>query len=1131
MERAVRRGFISVWMVLKKHPPKSPFRLRQRSFGGQVKGGLSGRMGFAVVLSAGLACLAAVAQVLPEPAVLWSQATLYRDEWGVPHVYAENPQALGFAYGYAQAEDHLETLLLAYRMANGRLAAVLGPAYAESDAFSIKMNHARLAQAALEQVDPVTRDLCEGFALGINSWIVDHPGAAPAWADGAQAKDVLALWHAFLMSFAPFDAPGIWHRPPAMETGNAWAMAPSRTAEGKAVLVINPHEHFDGAFQWCEAHLVLGDLDVSGAALCGVPVIVMGHNAVLGWALTPNSPDFADVYNERFAAAGGENGKKQDKGDRPQITPDMVALLEYMAQARPYYVRTDAGMEERLVPSYLGPRGPLFEDSAAGLFSWRIGGYYDFGGLRQLMEMGRAPSLGAFQDALRLQQLPCFHITYADRDGNIFYLYNTKTGARPEVPPAAAASKEEAQTVLRWDRPLPVGVDLVSWVNGISVDALPAVTNPASGYVQACGSPPWTVTENSGLAAENWPAWLLGDAESYRARRARELLRAGTRSFRDNQSMLFDTVVPAAVDTVPALLSMAEQRADLVKAAHPDLVNGLALLKDWNFVADVNSPGMTFYHVWWAMLRNQAGRGVGERDLYALLASNTPEAQAAALRAAEDASRMMRNEFQTLSVPWGERHRMRRGTREEAAPGAATGEPILLISDQIWDDGKWIASYGTGFAMAVQFGDIPEAVSLSPFGTSDNPRSAHYTDQMDLLTQRRFKRALYTPEAVMRHADHALGTVITLLPQGVTGAVTFHGDGPMQARLLTQTKAPGDLPEGYAAFTLYVSPQRSPQGRATRLDVSLCVPAAVCADDKLAGLALFTYEDGLGWYQPEPQEFDAATRAFHARHDTVGRAYAVLGPASALQPLPPEAAKTDTAVTPGAEAAADAGPVGIDVLLQQHALPRPVTGTPRFKLERLDTRKKAGTGTPEGNAPGPETVSEPGKVFKFERHDAPAAKKEKGAPTMPEVPGFRYGPGMPDEFGVPRTPGGDSPGRKFKIDRLDKPELPQGMDGTSVPETPAPETPSPKAVKDVPEPPKAAPADTETEKAPEAPPAAEAPEKAQPAKDAGGRPELPAVIPQDPSFNFGPNFKGAGSDSDNSASGKHGTFHIERVKP
>ncbi|HEX72527.1 MAG TPA: hypothetical protein ENN65_04365, partial [Candidatus Hydrogenedentes bacterium] len=84
--------------------------------------------------------------VAPSPAAdPWAEATLYRDEWGVPHVYADTPRGLGFAFGWAQAEDHLDDMLMAYRMANGRAAEVLGESWADSDAFSLKMGHARLA--------------------------------------------------------------------------------------------------------------------------------------------------------------------------------------------------------------------------------------------------------------------------------------------------------------------------------------------------------------------------------------------------------------------------------------------------------------------------------------------------------------------------------------------------------------------------------------------------------------------------------------------------------------------------------------------------------------------------------------------------------------------------------------------------------------------------------------------------------------------------------------------------------------------------------------------------------------------------------------------------------------------------
>jgi len=140
-----------------------------------------------------------------DPHELWTQATVYRDEWGVPHVTADNPAALAFAFGYAQAEDHIEPMLKACRIACGSAAEVFGPDYAASDAFALSMGHAALAEEALGEVDPITLDLCRGFALGVNAWIVDFPDQVPPWAEGLRPEDILALWHCYLMSFAPYD--------------------------------------------------------------------------------------------------------------------------------------------------------------------------------------------------------------------------------------------------------------------------------------------------------------------------------------------------------------------------------------------------------------------------------------------------------------------------------------------------------------------------------------------------------------------------------------------------------------------------------------------------------------------------------------------------------------------------------------------------------------------------------------------------------------------------------------------------------------------------------------------------------------------------------------------------------------
>lgn len=820
-----------------------------------------------------------------EPAALWHEATLYRDEWGVPHVYAQNVRAMAYAFGYAQAEDHLEPMLVAYRVVNGRAAELLGEPFAESDAFSISMGHARLAEAALQVVDPVTRDLCEGFALGANAYMAEHPQGVPSWTDGVRPADILALWHAFLMSMAPMDLPGLYHPPRAMESGNAWAMAPQRTEEGRTLLVISPHMYFDGPFRWYEAHLACGDMDVAGATLYGLPVIVQGHNAVLGWGLTPNWPDFADMFEEHIA----EPARNPNDPRILRFEQEHAMALEFMANARPYYVRTENGIEERYTPALINTRGAVFDAGSGDLYSWRIGGFRDFGGLYQLLELGRARDLSSFQEALLLQQLPCFHVVYADRDGNLFYLYNAITGMR-DIPFEVLQKREKTgRPPIDWQTPESALLDETAWASMIPPDALPYILNPPSGYIQACGNPPWNATDDALLDPENWPAWLVRDSDTYRAQRARRLLRTGTRNFRDMQSMIYDVMVPAAAEMAPLLVSMGDARPEFVTSSHPDLRAGLDLLRVWNHNADTSQEAMTFYHLWWTILRRQANMP-NDAAIYAALKTNAAQSQDLALSAAAEAARTMRNEFDQLNVPWGDIHRIRRGARDEAVAGADSGEPLFLMSDFAFSDGKLYATYGTAFALAVEFTDPPRAVSVAAFGSSDNAASPHYDDQMNLLLDRRFKYTRYAADDVLRNARTAYGRRITLYPLGSEGYVVFDATREIVARLTTRTEPPASLPDGLAAFTPFIQAASDPAAVPVAIEIELAVPDGLCAQDSISALAMYAYEPGLAWYPLPEQSFDADTLRWRATHNT-SALYAVLGPETArLEPASPHPA-------------------------------------------------------------------------------------------------------------------------------------------------------------------------------------------------------------------------------------------------
>ena len=1055
-----------------------------------------------LLLSALLAQPVVQAQV--ETGDVWRDATLYRDEWGVPHVYANNPFAMAFVFGYAQAEDHAENMLLAYRLARGTLAAVLGEPWADSDAFSLKMGHVRIAIEAWPTLDPMTVTLCEGFSMGVNAWLADHQHEAPSWADGVRPEDVLALWHAFLMSQAPFDLPDLFRREPALPSANAWASAPERSDVGAAVLVMNPHQQYDGFFQWYEAHLVLGGMNIYGATLRGLPVILQGHNESLGWALAPNMPDFADMYREDGGVSAPVRNPKDPRAQLPDVSGETALLLEYMSQSSTYLVRTGSGMESRVVPSYIGERGPLFEDPARGLHSWLIGGYRELNGFRQILDMAFATELGAFQSALNGMQLPCFHIVYADRHGDIFYIYNTRTGTRineATLTPGGQGAPEP----IRWYEPQTFKYAPVAWHRVIPPANLPYLVNPPSGYVQACGNPPWTATEGAALNPGQWPVWLSADPDTYRARRIRQLLHAGIRSFRDHQSILYDVVASAAFDTVPALLRSVEKRTDLTAQMHPDFHEGITLLRQWNCIAETGSPGMTFYHLWWTFTKTRAlAHYPSEQAVYQAIVSNDPAAEELMIRAVEDAARTLRNEYGTLQKNWGELHRIRRGKREEPLPGALSGEPLFVASDTHFEPGRWISRYGYGFAMAVEFGEELRAVSLLPFGTSENPASPHYDDQLDMLLQRRFKKTHFHHDDILRNADQAIGKSITLLPLGVPGAMTLHSSTIMAARLNSAVEVPESLPPGLAPFSLYMQAERKPEGVPVALEITQMIPGALCDAEGFAQLALFRYEPGLGWQAMDWQTADPSRRLLYGRDSALAQWYVVLGPDGLV--------KSDDKAAAPAPLMPEKYPVALDTLLDGHqtqpaiggdgALFVPAPALPPV-MSAEPPQETAGAENTAETVPeaAPETM--PGRTFKLEKLEGRDA--DSGGPkALRGIPGFHFGPRSgkgkaadkeaetASDVGAAEGTKDRVPVEKGDVRQEEKTAQPSGQ-GTAI------EAPAPVPKK----------------------------EEESAARPERKRPPLPDVIPQDPNFLFGP---AAGEKKSGSGQpSPKGTFKLERL--
>jgi len=872
--------------------------------------------GFRMVLA--MACLFAASPVAwaNHP---WTQATLYRDAWGVPHAYAANPASLGYAVGWAQAEDRTETLLRAYRLANGRAAEVWGEAYAESDAHALKMGHSDLAMEAWAALDPITQALCEGFAAGANAWMSLNPDLLPPWAEPVRPIDPLALLHHYQMTFAPMDAPGVWRPSPATPTGNAWAVAPSRSRDGAALLVTNPHASYDSGFQWYELHVIVGDLNVLGGTLVGLPLPLVGHNERIAWGLTPNQPDIADVYEDSPPTAERPPANVIFEPARGLAPPPELLWQQWvMAHTRPFYVNMPGGMETRTVVSLRSNIGPLLGEAPNGrLWSYRVGGYGDFGGLRQFWEMGRARSLDAFRAALSMHQLAAFHIVYADADGNIFYRYNAKVGAKQDVGNPQAANFIEAITggpaASSWRQPHDGADSRFQWGPIIPPEDLPTVINPASGWLQASGGPPWEATADLPWGAADLPRWLVNDRDSHRAGRVRQLLRNWDISFQDAQSMVFDVVAPAAIATVPALLEAAERHPSFVRELHPDLPAALEVLEGWNFAAEPHAAGMTFFHIWWQALSEMAG--ISDSLMLSRLALiRSEDRQRDLLTAASNAAQAMRNNFGAVDIPWGEVNRIRRGTRIEPMPGGIAGEPVFMAAPPALH-GEDSVRYGFGYGLVVELGDMVRSVSLSPFGASDNPDSLHFDDQLDLLLQRRFKRSPFELDAVQREANSAFGSALFLRAPGLDGQLAVRTDRPVRARLVSFVEPPAPIPQGLAPFSLYAMPLIDAAEVRSRTTIEIRVPSGLCRDEHLDSLALYGFDGDQGWSRLQAQTLDPISRAFFAEDDGT-RLVAVLGPAAVRLRVP----DPDSVPRPGDPGPMDA-PSGLESLILAEAPP------------------------------------------------------------------------------------------------------------------------------------------------------------------------------------------------------------------
>jgi len=198
------------------------------------------------------------------PDRLAQAVTIYRDRYGVPHVFGTADASTVFGFAYAQAEDNFWRVEENFISALGRTAEVYGEKGLANDLRNHALEIPRLARAEYSRLDPKMRALCEAFAAGFNYYLAKHPETSPRLLKTIEPWYTLAFirYNYFQNGFsydrnlsddlqtAQMDAAL------ADNVGsNGWVIAPSQSKTGHAMLLINPHLPFFGTGQVYEGHV------------------------------------------------------------------------------------------------------------------------------------------------------------------------------------------------------------------------------------------------------------------------------------------------------------------------------------------------------------------------------------------------------------------------------------------------------------------------------------------------------------------------------------------------------------------------------------------------------------------------------------------------------------------------------------------------------------------------------------------------------------------------------------------------------------------------------------------------------------------------------------------------------------
>lgn len=732
-----------------------------------------------------------------------SKVEVIYDEYGIPHIYADNNEDAFKVLGYVQASDRLFQLELLRRVGAGRLSEILGDSLVKTDKFlrtvGLNENAKRAAKAFNEEAPEEIKTNVVAFMEGVNSyintqdapiefsligiekseftltdiyrilgymgfgfsmelknepildWILRNHGLQYVsdlsidmrMQDDKIPSQQMDTTNIDLTPIAQSINTAIDHLPvPIFYGSNSWVISGKKSKSGKVLFANDTHIGFSQPSVWYEAHIHTPELNLYGNFLAGIPYPLVAHNDHHSWGLTIFPNDAADLYRETV---------KEDK----VLFKNEWTDIKYRKET----IKIKGGKEESFEVA-ITPHGPIISDldNYKGEFDQPISMWFTANKItdRKLYAIGNlsmSKSFDTFEKAARDIDSPGLNIMYGDIEGNIgwygsAYLINRPKHVQPKLVLDGASGKDE-----------PLGF--------YDFKDNPRNINPDNGYVISANNQPDSING------------IIHPGYYYAGARYKAIDEAISKKDDWDIDAMKELVMN---DKSPYYPENAKTVISLVTDPSEEEKQALAILDSWDGSHSLHDIGPTIYYKWmYHILNNALTDEISKRRFELLLTNsmylhaipdllkndssvwwdniNTPNQETRA----DIINQAFRTSVKELTAQlgsnpndwnWGSVHFIEHphpvGKKKPldllfnvgTFPAGGGEEVINKMAFTLNGEGKYISRSGPAMRILMDFADLENSVSINPTGQSGNFMNPHYGDQAEMYVNGKFRKQM-----------------------------------------------------------------------------------------------------------------------------------------------------------------------------------------------------------------------------------------------------------------------------------------------------------------------------------------------------------------------------------------------------